>query len=186
MKKNIFKIIIVNYILMIFNDVLYIVNLIIETKIIYSVKNIQYKIINNLNRKILYIIDNLDNNNLNINIKNSNFLSQLYLNNNKYTEYTIEDIIKKIIHSVDIYKLIIYVFLNCNQTYKRYKCNNYINIIKDMFINPSKYKYNISDKKWDIFIYDIINNTNNITLLFKNFVSLTYLYLIYKSDINYC
>ena len=167
---------------MVFSDILYIVNLIIEAKIIYPVNAIQYRIINNLNKKILFIVDSLDNINTINTDENTNFLSQLYINNDKYTEYTIEDIIKKIIYNVDIYKLLIYIFLNCNQTYKRYRNSNYINIIKDMFINPTKYKYNISDSKWNGFINDIINNTGNITLLFKNFVSLSFLYLIYKSN----
>ena len=167
---------------MVFNDILYIINLIIENKIIYPINVIQFRIINNLNKKLIFIIEGLDNTNNNkTNIKDNNFLSPLYINNKKYSEYSIEEIIIKIIRSIDIYKLLIYIFLNCNQTFKKYK--NYLTILKDMFNNPEKYKYNISNCKWDMFINDISNETGNVTLLFKNFVSISYLYIIYKSDI---
>jgi hypothetical protein len=117
-----------------------------------------------------------------LNIKDVNIL----INNNsnsKYPKYTIKDIIVKIIKNIDIYKLLIYIFLNCNQTFKKYRNYNYMTVLKDMFNNPKNYNYNISNNKWNDFIQDINNNTGNITLMFKHFVSITYLYIIYNSDI---
>jgi hypothetical protein len=173
---------------MIFYDILYIINLIIESKSQYHIKSIEYRVFNNINKRLLFLSESLNNMDIkkynlkSINISNIYFLTHLHMNiNDNIHIYNILDIIKKIISNTNIYTLLVYIYSKCNKIIKRYTYNRYIYIIKDIYDNPTKYKYKIYDNEWYLFINNL-NNDKDISLLFKNFICISYLYLIYKSE----
>ena len=173
---------------MIFYDILYIINLIIESKSQYPIKSIEYKIFNNINKRLLFLSKSLNNMNVkrynfkSINILDIFFLNHLHMNiNDNIHIYNILDIIKKIISTTNIYTLLVYIYSKCNKILKRYTYDKYIYIIKDIYDNPTKYRYKIYDNEWNLFINNL-NNDKDISFLFKNFICISYLYLIYKSD----